>query len=154
MKRLVSLLFVLVLFLESAAWAGLGSGKAMYVGGTTKGIAERTEGTSSMADDGFIFTHKGGKLTIPYAQVNGLEYGQKAGRRVGMAIAISPLLLFSKKRRHYLTISYLDDHKQQQAAVFELGKDAIRPTLSGLEAKTSKKIEYQDDEARKSGTGK
>jgi hypothetical protein len=152
-KKLVSLLFVLVLFLETAAWAGLGSGQTMYVGGTTKGVAERTEGKSSMGEDGFIFTHKGGKLTIAYAQVNGLEYGQKAGRRVGMAIAISPLLLFSKKRRHYLTISYLDDLKQQQAAVFELGKDAIKPTLSGLEAKTNKKVEYQDEEARKSAGG-
>jgi hypothetical protein len=152
-KKLVSL-FVLVLFLESAALAGLGGGKTMYVGGTTKGVAERTEGTSSMGDGDFIFTHKGGKLTIPYTQVNGLEYGQKAGRRVGMAIAISPLLLFSKKRRHYLTVSYLDDQKQQQAAVFELGKDAIKPTLSGLEAKTNKKVEYQDDEARKSAGGK
>jgi len=135
-------------------WAGLGSSKAMYVGGTTKGIAERTEGTSSLTDEGFVFAHKAGKLTIPYTQVNALEYGQKAGRRVGMAIAISPLLLFSKKRKHYLTISYLDEQKQQQAAVFELGKDAIKPTLAGLEGKTGKKVEYQDDEARKSATGK
>ncbi len=154
MKKLVSVGFILLLFLESTAWAGLGSGDAMYVGGTIKSIGDRTEGKSVLLDDGFVFSHKGGKLTIPYAQVNALEYGQKAGRRVGMAIAISPLLLFSKKRKHYLTISYIDDQKQQQAAVFELGKGTIRPTLSGLEAKTGKKIEYQDDEARKSGTGK
>lgn len=154
MKKLVSLLFVFLLIFETVMWAGLGSSKAMYVGGTTKGIAERTEGTSSLTDEGFVFAYKAGKLMILYTQVNALEYGQKAGRRVGMAIAISPLLLFSKKRKHYLTISYLDEQKQQQAAVFELGKDAIKPTLAGLEGKTGKKVEYQDDEARKSATGK
>ncbi len=70
-----------------------------------------------------------------------------------MAVAVSPLMLFSKKRKHYLTISYSDGEKQQ-AVVFELGKDVIRPILSDLEDRTGKKIEYQDEEARKTATGK
>jgi hypothetical protein len=153
-KKLVCLALLLFVGLEAVVWAGLGSNKAMYVGGTLTGVSEKTEGTPLTAEDAFTFEHKGGKVTIPYNQINSLEYGQKAGRRVGMAIAISPIMLFSKKRRHYLTVGYLDEAKHQQAAVFELGKDIIRPTLSALEAKTGKKVDYQDDDARKSGLGK
>jgi hypothetical protein len=37
--------------------------------------------------------------------------------------------------------------------VFELGKSIIRTTIATLEARTGKKVDYQDDEARKSGLG-
>jgi len=50
-------------------------------------------------------------------------------------------------------VGYLDENDKQQAAVFELGKNVIRVTLTTLEARTGKKIEYQDEEARKSGLG-
>ncbi len=144
---------LLAMMLASSAWAGLGSNKTLYVGGTLSGLKERTEGTSSTGANQFVFSYKGGSISIPYNQVSSLEYGQKAGRRLGMAVAVSPLMLFSKKRKHYLTISYSDGEKQQ-AVVFELGKDVIRPILSDLEDRTGKKIEYQDEEARKTATGK
>ena len=153
LKRVISLVF-LFLTICSVAWAGVGSHDAKFVGGTVTSIPEKTDGKASTTDDSFIFQYKDGKLTVPYQQINALEYGQKAGRRVGMAVAISPLFLLSKKRHHYLTVSFLDENKKQQAAVFELGKDAIKPTLTTLEAKTSAKVEYQDDEARKSAQGK
>jgi len=155
LKKCISSLAVCFFVLGIPAWAGLGSHKAMYVGGTVSELKENTEGTVSTTDDhAFAFDHKGGKLAIPYQRVNSLEYGQKAGRRVGLGIAVSPLFLFSKKRRHYMTIGYLDDNQKQQAAVFELGKDVISPVLSSLESKTGKKVEYQDDESRKTATGK
>jgi hypothetical protein len=149
MKRYVAG-FCAVVLLNGALWAGLGSDKALYVGGTA-GIKERTEGKPSTGDEKkFSFSYKGGSLAIPYDQINSLEYGQKAGRRLGLAIAVSPLFLLSKKRRHYLTIGYLDDSKKQQAAVFELGKGSIHPTLTSLETRTGKKVDFEDDEARKS----
>jgi hypothetical protein len=37
--------------------------------------------------------------------------------------------------------------------VLELGKDIVRVTLAALEARSGHKIEYQDEEARKSGSG-
>ena len=37
--------------------------------------------------------------------------------------------------------------------VFELGKDMVRTTLAIMEARTGKKIQYQDEEARKAGKG-
>ena len=151
MKKVISVLLLLLFVLELPLFAGLGSHKAMYVGGTISALKENTEGTVSAVDEkAFVFEHKDGKLSIPYGQVTSLEYGQKAGRRLGLALAISPLFLFSHKRRHFLTVGYLDDSKKQQAAVLELGKDVIQPTLTALELKTGKKVEYQDDESRKS----
>ena len=86
---------------------------------------------------------------MPYDGVNSLEYGQKAGRRLGLAIVVSPLFLLSKKRRHYLTIGYLDEAGDQQAAVFELGKKIVRSTLAGLEARTGLAVDYETEEARR-----
>jgi hypothetical protein len=150
-KKLISVSLILLFVLELPLFAGLGSHKAMYVGGTVSALKENTEGTVSAADENaFIFDHKDGKLSIPYGQVTSLEYGQKAGRRLGLALAVSPLFLLSHKRRHFLTVGYFDDSKKQQAAVLELGKDVIQPTLSALESRTGKKIDYQDDESRKS----
>jgi hypothetical protein len=135
-------------------WTSVGSHDTAYIGGTITTIKEGAEGTSSTKDEKvFVFDSKEGKLTIPYDRINDLEYGQKAGRRLGLALAISPWLLLSKKRKHFLTIGYTDENDKQQAGVFELGKDIVRVTLASLEARTGKKIEYQDDEARKSGLG-
>ncbi|HEX8028861.1 MAG TPA: hypothetical protein VF491_10390 [Vicinamibacterales bacterium] len=57
------------------------------------------------------------------------------------------------ERRHYLTINFKNQSGKEHAVVFELGKDIVRTTLAILEARTGKKIQYQDDEARKSGKG-
>ena len=153
MKK-ISLMLCIFLLSASLAWAGLGSDKTMYVGGTLNTIKEGTQGVSSAKDEKvFTFQYSGNKLEIPYDQIDGLEYGQKAGRRVGVAIAVTWVALFSKKRKHFLTISWKDYQDKQQAAVFELGKGVVRTMLATMEARTGKKIEYQDDEARKTGRG-
>ena len=92
-------------------------------------------------------------LRIPYVAITELEYGQKAGRRVAMALLVSPWALFSKKRNHYLTVTYNDASGKEQAAVFELGKDIVRTTLKIVETRSGKDIQYQDEDARKSGMG-
>jgi hypothetical protein len=159
-RRAVALLVALLLLTETLAWAGLGTHDAMYVGGTVAALKERTEGKAVIGEKTFVFQQKGSQWELPYDRINSLEYGQKAGRRVGAAIGlalINPvgmLMLFSKKRRHFLTIGYLDENKKQQAAVFELGKSTIRPTLRDLEAKTGQKVDFEDEQARKSGLGK
>jgi hypothetical protein len=154
MKRSIVFVLVCVFVLDMALFAGLGNDKTAYIGGTENQIKEGTEGKSSAKDDKkFVFEYKEGNLAIPYDQVNDLEYGQKAGRRVGLAIAVSPWLLLSKKRKHFLTVGWKDEQDKQHAAVFELGKSITRTTIATMEARTGKKIDYQDDEARKSGLG-
>jgi hypothetical protein len=72
-------------------------------------------------------------------------------RRYAAAILISPVLLLSKARKHLVTIGYLDGEGRQQALVFRVEKGDIRWVLASLEARTGRRIDYQDDEARKGG---
>ncbi|MGC2246309.1 MAG: hypothetical protein WA609_06875 [Terriglobales bacterium] len=154
MQRAFALLLACILAFDCVALAGLGSDKTAYIGGTENQIKDGAEGESSAKDEKvFVFQFKEGKLEIPYDQVDDLEYGQKAGRRLGLALAISPWLLLSHKRKHFLTVGWKDAQDKQHAAVFELGKSVVRTTIATLEARTGKKVEYQDDEARKSGLG-
>ena len=129
--------------------AGVPSKKAVYRGGTLARPEPADAGSASTSGpDVFTFRYDGGELRIPYGDVNLLEYGQKAGRRLGLAIMVSPLFLLSKKRRHYLTIGYVDEQGRQQAAVFELGKKIVRSTLIGLEARTGLTVDFENEEAR------
>ncbi|HWQ32244.1 MAG TPA: hypothetical protein VNQ79_05120 [Blastocatellia bacterium] len=170
MKRIITLSLILSFVLNAVALAGLDSKKAAYQGGTTKdkdfaGAKDAVEGILNTGNETELrFEYQLSKTSrvysIPYNQIIDIEYGQKAGRRVGAAVAtallISPaglFLLFSKKRKHFVTIGYKDADGKEQVAVFELGKDIVRTTLAILETRSGKKIEYQDEEAKKSGKG-
>ena len=69
------------------------------------------------------------------------------------AIVVSPVLILSKSRKHFLTVGYTDDGGRQQAIVFRVDKNSIRPVLAGLEARTGLKVQYQDVDARRAGKG-
>ncbi len=170
MRKVIALCLIASLFLSAAAMAGLDSKKAAYQGGSTKdkdfpGAKNAVEGYLDTGDENNLkFEYSLDKKTkiysIPYRQFIDIEYGQKAGRRVGAAVAtavlISPVglfMLFSKKRKHFVTIGFTDDAGKEQVAVFELGKDIVRTTLPILEARSGKKVTYQDEEAKKSGQG-
>ena len=147
----------LVCLLLSTPLLAVDGDKAQYVGGTIQSLKEKTDGRFITSDDKALSfaPSKGAAVQIPYEAITELEYGQKAGRRVAVGVLISPLALFSKKRNHYLTITYKDDAGKEQAGVFELGKDIVRTTLKILETRSHREIQYQDDEARKSiGGGK
>lgn len=149
MKRPLSIV-LFVCFCFVGLGAGVDEKKTMYVGGTISSIKEQTEGVSSTSDEKvFLFDYEKGKLQIPYDRIESLEYGQKVGRRGG----IVSRWVITKKRKHFLTISYKDESGQEQAAVLELGKDIVRLTLAALEARSGRKIQYQDEDARKSATG-
>jgi hypothetical protein len=133
-----------------ALLAGIPSNKAVYRGGTLSRPKPSTKGTvTTTVEEDFLFRYSEGELRVAYSSINSIEYGQKAGRRLGLAIAFSPAFLLSRKRRHYLTLGYMNED-EQQAAVFELGKDIVRITLAGLEARTGLKVLFEDEEARKS----
>src|SRR5262245_60016831 len=160
MKKLVSAVLVAVVMFHSVAFAGLDSKKALYVGGTIP-VTEGVEGKLDASDTThLVFTpEKGGNYSLRYDTDTGLAYGQHAGRRVGATIALGVTtmgigalpVLFSKKRRHYLTISFKNEEGKEQAVVFELGKDITRTMIATLQARTGQKVEYEDEEARKAG---
>ncbi len=128
--------------------------RVRYKGWTVAGV---TAGTSARIllqhEDGLEFDAKGRTVRIPWKDITTLEYGMRVSRRYVEAVLISPVFLAAKRRTHYLTIGYVDAEFRQQAMVLEVGKDSIRPLLVSLEAKSGKRIEFQDDDARKAGKG-
>jgi hypothetical protein len=140
-----------VLAIEAAA-ANRGD-RAEYIGGTLAGLPKAAGYIDITGEECFRFQSGTAFVEVRYDNINILEYGQKVDRRYIMAIAISPLLLLSKKRKHFLTIGYSDEQGRQQALVFQVDKGHIRSVLVSLEAKTGRKVEYQDPEARKAGAG-
>ena len=61
------------------------------------------------------------------------------------------MLLLSKSRKHFVTVGYTDSEGRQQALVFRVSKGDIRTVLASLEARTGRRVEYQDDNARENG---
>jgi len=127
--------------------------RAEYSGGTVVQLQSGASGRLKTGVPSFSFETPKGAISVHYSQVNLLEYGQNASRRIVLAVVVSPLFLLSKSRRHYLTIGYKDEDGVQQAMVLRLDKSHVRATLASLEARTGLRIEYQDDEARKAGRG-
>jgi hypothetical protein len=138
---------------------------AQYVGGTVTAIPQQATGELITADENILsFAWQkagqsgGGEWRIPYKQVTYLGYGQHAGRRVGTTTAlalatggVSIPIMWSKKRRHYLTLSFKDDQDKTQTVVFLVGKKAILTLPKILEIRTGVKLQYEDEEARKVG---
>jgi hypothetical protein len=145
---------VLSLVAYSLLSAHSNGGHAEYVGGTISQIPEGCSGTVTAVDEQyFVFYSKKASWRVPYDKINLLEYGQKVDRRYIAAALLSPLFLLAKKRSHFLTVGYSDDENRQQAMVFRVGKDDVRMMLVSLEARTGRKVEFQDDDARKAGKG-
>jgi hypothetical protein len=134
--------------------AGDSGGRAQYIGGTVAALPSKSEGHINITDEeALLFRTKQASVRIPYSKINTLEYGQRVNRRYLEAVLISPLLLLAKKRKHFLTVGYTDERGNQQALVFQVDKGAVRQVLVGLEAKTGRKVEFQDEDARKAGKG-
>ena len=142
------------LWLAVSMSAGHPGSHVEYIGGTRADIPEKNDGAIQMSDKTFfIFTSKKTQVRIPYERINLLEYGQKVDRRYLAAIVINPILMFAKKRDHFLTLGFQDDDGAQQAMVFRVDKSDIRLTLVALEARTGQQVRYQDEEARLAGKG-
>ncbi len=125
-----------------------------YVGGTITALSNKVNGVLNTREgEVFLFETKGVTVQVPYDKINVVEYGQRVGRRYAEAVLLSPIFLLAKTRKHYLTVGFTDDQGKQQAMVFLVGKGEIRTMLVCLEAKTGRKVEYQDDDARRAGKG-
>ena len=134
---------------------GLGtSGRGPDQSGVYRGhcaqLAEGAQGSITLTDDRYLAFYAGKtQIRVAYDRIDLVEYGQQVSRRLAMALVISPVFLLSKSRKHFLTIGYSGEDGKQQAMVFRVDKNSIRPTLAGLEARTGLKVQYQDEEARK-----
>lgn len=145
---------VLLMFVLSPLQAGESGSRVKYMGGTVTGVANKSSARLETAEeDGLRFSTAKTSVLVPYKDVNTLEYGLKVSRRYVEAALISPVFLLGKKKTHFLTIGYSDQNGAQQAMVLQVEGSDIRPLLVSLEARTGRRVEFQDDEARKAGKG-
>ena len=143
------LLAALLCFTPVAAQLGV---KIEIIGGTLPDVPAKTRGRMDLtAAESLLLRCGKTELRVDYPKVNTIEYGQNVSRRYAAAILISPVLLLSKSRRHFVTLGYLDSEGKQQALVVRVEKGDIRAVLASLEARTGRRVEYQDKEARKAG---
>ena len=143
----------IILFATSLVAADKG-GRAEYVGGTVAALSQGSGGRIETSQEtGMVFHAGKAGLAISWDRINLLEYGQKVDRRYVAAVFVSPMFLLSKKRKHFLTVGYEDEKGNQQAAIFRVDKNNVRSLLVGLEARTGRKVQFQDEEARKAGKG-
>lgn len=169
---LVTLTLVGLASLSSVATA-VGSGKALYIGGTLEGfpvgvleISREVEGQIVTGSDS-AFTFDGGRwgsLAIPYGAISSLQYGSDVRPRPGLmpiyfqesreqlrlprrgflVIPWDPFEQYTKDVHYLLTVSYQDEAGHEQTVAFELGKNLVRPTLQALEQRTGRPVEFTD----------
>src|SRR5215510_14197324 len=164
MKQLSLATWIVIFGGGSCFLSALDSSKASYVGGTFepfKVSKAPVSGRVDTAKEHFTFSPDdkalaNHRLRIEYDRIQDLEFGQKTGRRVRTAIGTSFLLgpmgllsLAAKARQHYLTVGYTDERGKEQVAILELGKDIVRATLTAIEMRSGKQVEYQDNDSRK-----
>jgi hypothetical protein len=128
--------------------------KVQFVGGTLPGVASKSAVRIDLtATDSMRFQNGARSFEIPYRKINTVEYGQSVSRRYAEAVLLSPVFLLAKSHKHFVTVGYEDADGRQQALVFRVDKGDIRSVLAGLEARTGRRVEYQDQDARKGGKG-
>ena len=153
MKRLLysPLLAFTLLFTVALPAFAVKKGQAKYIGGTLNTIKEKAEGPIDLSNEKRLtfIPKESAMLEIPGDRVSQLEYGQNVARRWRSAILLSPIALFSKAKKHFVTVTYQDKDKVEQAIVLEFDKDDIRMVLASLKARTLQTIVMQDEEAKK-----
>jgi hypothetical protein len=151
-KRAWALLMPIACLLAPSLPAAQASGARAYlVGATVHGFPSKCGVRVDMTGDReMLFVTHLLTLHVPYDKVTTLEYGQHVGQRVLEAVLLSPLFLLSKTRKHFLSVFYIDANGREQALVLQVDKGDVRAMLPELEAKTGRRVEYTDDEARRS----
>jgi hypothetical protein len=123
MKRHLALLLLLTFVLPAAA---LENDQVMYAGGTIPNVKPGAIGRlDTTLEVALFFEHSGGKLPIPYADIQSFAYDKEVTRHLGVLPAIAVGLLKMRQHSHFFRISYRDD-KGGQVAIFEVSKQMPR----------------------------
>ena len=145
MKRLLARSLILAVF-STAAYGQFTFKKVQTR--TTFGAAQQGNKGKLVIDGKQIrFMKNSGAeyFTIPTGAVSELFYSRVSGRRIGAAILITPFLLFSKGRKHYLTVTFNDGAELIGAVEFKLHKSNYRGALRTAEQVTNLTMLYDQE---------
>ncbi len=130
MRKILGLFLLLLTPLTASAVEG---GQVMYVGGTVGALKEGVTGKLDTSSQMVLnFDYSGGRLVIPFEMVDSYEYSQRVARHLGVLPAIAVGLVKRRQRRHFFRISYHDESKAPQVAIFEVSKEMPHTLLAIL----------------------
>jgi hypothetical protein len=170
MKRYLSAGLILLLVFQPLCFAAVRGHRSMYVAGTLTSLTKGEVGRLQAAETALVFSpDQGNSVSIPYNAITAMDYGEHVGRRVGSTIALGVTtlglmalpMLFSKKKRHYLTIYLNSDPKaaaeerdrlakdpkavaKGDVAAFEINKHDYADLISILQAKTGVAVQKEE----------
>lgn len=119
-----------------------------YLKTTDKKKAEEIEGALLVSGQKgeVLFQLKGSELLkIEKKQVTNVLYERDSKPRYAAGLLIAWPLLFTKSKKHFLTIQYKTASGQGEYAVFHLDKGNYKEILAAVEAATGFKIERSID---------
>jgi hypothetical protein len=93
------------------------------------------------------FVSKGGSvpLRVKYEVIKSMLYERSAKPRYALGLLVAWPLLFTKSKKHWLTIQYTDPTGTGQFALLRLDKGNYREVLASAEAETGKKLERTEE---------
>jgi hypothetical protein len=84
-------------------------------------------------------------VTIPYDKIKSMLYEKTSRPRYAEAILLSPFFLFTKTKKHFLTIQYTDDKGEGKFAMLHMDKSNARDIVNTAEADTGRKVETSEE---------
>jgi hypothetical protein len=79
-------------------------------------------------------------LSVKYDAIKGLLYENTARPRYAASLVVPPLV-FTKSKRHFLTIDYVDSAGSPRYAIIHLDKSNFQEAVARAETETGKKAE-------------
>jgi hypothetical protein len=154
MKSLIALLLCLFIPCTTTALAAENSYKVVYDGGSLPNLKSGTNAKFLITPTTIQLRNgKDGKdevITIPATAITEISYGQDVHRRIGTAIGlavislgIGALMAFSKSKKHFVGLTWVDGEKKGGFAM-QCDKNDYRGVLAALEGITGKKAVDSD----------
>lgn len=118
--------------------AAAGSKKGETVGGSLRFDTAKKE---------VQFVDKKGSpaLNVKYDSIKSMLYEKTAKPRYAAGLLIAWPLLFTKSKKHYLTIQYADAAGTGQFVIIHLDKSNFREAIARAESETGKKVERSEE---------
>jgi len=126
-------------------------GKAEYVkpaaAGSKKG--ETVDGSlrfdAAKKEVQFVDKKGSSAVDIKYDAIKSMLYEKTAKPRYAAGLLLAWPLLFTKSKKHYLTIQYTDAAGAGQFVIIHLDKSNFREAVARAESETGKKVERSEE---------
>lgn len=84
-------------------------------------------------------------VNIPFDKIKSMLYERTSRPRYAEAILLSPLFLFSKTKKHFLTVQYTNSAGDGQFVMIHLDKSNARDIVAEAEAESGVKVEWAQE---------